>query len=45
MMTVGLHCPCIGKPARFAALKRFVEYVAGKEGGVGGDEDADRGAF
>ncbi|PGH16036.1 hypothetical protein AJ79_02016 [Helicocarpus griseus UAMH5409] len=32
MMTIGLHCRCIGKPARFAALKRFVEYVAGKEG-------------
>ncbi|KAL2010602.1 hypothetical protein VTN00DRAFT_6409 [Thermoascus crustaceus] len=32
MMTVGLHCRCIGKPARFAALKRFVEYIAEKEG-------------
>jgi len=32
MMTVGLHCRCIGKPARFAALKRFAEYIAAKEG-------------
>ncbi|KAK0644770.1 Chitin deacetylase 1 [Lasiodiplodia hormozganensis] len=32
MMTVGLHCRCIGKPARFAALKKFVEYISEKEG-------------
>jgi peptidoglycan/xylan/chitin deacetylase (PgdA/CDA1 family) len=32
MMTVGLHCRCIGKPARFAALQKFVEYIAAKEG-------------
>lgn len=32
MMTIGLHCRCIGKPARFAALKKFVEYIAAKEG-------------
>lgn len=32
MMTVGLHCRCIGKPARFAALKKFAEYIAAKEG-------------
>jgi peptidoglycan/xylan/chitin deacetylase (PgdA/CDA1 family) len=32
MMTVGLHCRIIGKPGRFAELKRFVEYVSGKEG-------------
>jgi len=31
MMTVGLHCRIIGKPGRFAALKRFVEYIAQKE--------------
>ncbi|KAF1977326.1 glycoside hydrolase/deacetylase [Bimuria novae-zelandiae CBS 107.79] len=30
MMTSGLHCRCIGKPARFAALKKFVEYIAAK---------------
>jgi putative urate catabolism protein len=27
MMSVGLHCRLIGKPARFQALKRFVDYV------------------
>lgn len=32
MMTVGLHCRIAGKPGRYAALKRFVQYVAGKEG-------------
>ncbi|THW28630.1 glycoside hydrolase/deacetylase [Aureobasidium pullulans] len=32
MMTIGLHCRCIGKPARFAALKKFVEYIEQKEG-------------
>jgi peptidoglycan/xylan/chitin deacetylase (PgdA/CDA1 family) len=32
MMTVGLHCRIIGKPGRFAELKRFCEYVASKEG-------------
>ena len=32
MMTVGLHCRIIGKPGRFAELKRFCEYVANKEG-------------
>lgn len=32
MMTIALHCRCIGKPARFAALKKIVEYIASKEG-------------
>jgi peptidoglycan/xylan/chitin deacetylase (PgdA/CDA1 family) len=32
MMTIGLHCRCIGKPARFAALKKFVEYISQKPG-------------
>lgn len=32
MMTIGLHCRCTGKPARLAALKKFVEYIAEKEG-------------
>jgi len=32
MMTVGLHCRVAGKPARFAALKKFVEYISSKEG-------------
>ncbi|MBN9241670.1 MAG: allantoinase PuuE [Mesorhizobium sp.] len=27
MMTVGLHCRLIGRPGRFGALKRFIEYV------------------
>ena len=29
MMSVGLHCRLIGRPGRFMALKRFVEYVKG----------------
>ena len=32
MMTVGLHCRIIGRPGRFGALKKFVEYIEGKEG-------------
>lgn len=31
MMTVALHCRCVGKPARFAALKKFVEYIKEKD--------------
>ncbi|TNE37597.1 MAG: allantoinase PuuE [Alphaproteobacteria bacterium] len=27
MMSIGLHCRLIGRPGRFAALKRFVDYV------------------
>ncbi len=27
MMTIGLHCRLIGRPGRFGALKRFVDYV------------------
>ncbi|MGB3897307.1 MAG: allantoinase PuuE [Mesorhizobium sp.] len=27
MMTIGLHCRLIGRPGRFGALKRFIEYV------------------
>ena len=27
MLSLGLHCRLIGKPARFAALKRFIEYT------------------
>ena len=30
MMSVGLHCRIIGKPARAAALRRFIEYVRSK---------------
>ena len=31
MMSIGLHCRLAGRPGRFAALKRFVEYVRGHE--------------
>lgn len=31
MMTIALHCRCIGKPGRFMALKRIVDYIASKE--------------
>lgn len=31
MMSVGLHCRIIGRPGRFAALKRFIEYVAQRQ--------------
>ncbi|MBE1301687.1 MAG: allantoinase PuuE [Alteromonadaceae bacterium] len=27
MLSIGLHCRIVGRPARFAALKRFIEYV------------------
>ena len=27
MLSIGLHCRIIGRPARLAALKRFIEYV------------------
>ena len=27
MMSVGLHCRLVGRPGRFAALKRFVDYA------------------
>lgn len=32
MMTIGLHCRIIGRPGRFAALKKFVEEIGKKEG-------------
>ncbi|RMV81038.1 Polysaccharide deacetylase protein [Pseudomonas amygdali pv. tabaci] len=31
MLSIGLHCRLIGRPARLAALKRFIEYVKGHE--------------
>ncbi len=31
MMSIGLHCRLVGRPGRFAALQRFVEYVQGHE--------------
>ncbi|MDB5554832.1 MAG: putative chitooligosaccharide deacetylase protein [Rhizobium sp.] len=27
MMSVGLHCRLVGRPARAAGLRRFIEYV------------------
>lgn len=30
-MTIATHCRCIGKPGRFQALKKIVEYIAAKE--------------
>ncbi len=27
MMSVGLHCRIVGRPARFAALQRFLDYI------------------
>lgn len=32
MMSIGLHCRVIGKPSRFMALKKFLDYVAQHEG-------------
>ena len=31
MMSVGLHCRLIGRPARFAALQRFLDYILSKD--------------
>ena len=31
MMSVGLHCRVIGKPSRFMALKKFLDYVQSHE--------------
>jgi putative urate catabolism protein len=31
MMSVGLHCRLVGRPGRAAALKRFIDYIAGKD--------------
>lgn len=30
MMTIATHCRCIGKPGRFSALKKIVEYISSK---------------
>ena len=29
MLSIGLHCRIVGRPARLAALKRFIEYIQG----------------
>ncbi|WP_432451986.1 allantoinase PuuE [Agarivorans sp. QJM3NY_29] len=31
MMSIGLHCRIIGKPGRFQALKKFLDYVQGHQ--------------
>jgi allantoinase len=31
MLSIGLHCRIIGRPARMAGLQRFIEYVQGHE--------------
>ncbi|MNG23115.1 hypothetical protein D3C84_1076790 [compost metagenome] len=31
MLSIGLHCRLIGRPARLASLKRFLEYAKGHE--------------
>ncbi len=31
MMSIGLHCRLVGRPGRFASLKRFVDYVRAHE--------------
>ncbi len=32
MMSIGLHCRIVGRPARMAALKRFIDYAQGHSG-------------
>jgi peptidoglycan/xylan/chitin deacetylase (PgdA/CDA1 family) len=32
MMSVGLHCRIVGRPARMAGLRKFIEYAQAKEG-------------
>ena len=31
MLSIGLHCRLIGRPGRFAALQRFLDYIQGHE--------------
>jgi urate oxidase len=31
MMSLGLHCRLVGMPGRFAGLRRFVDYIKGKD--------------
>ena len=31
MMSIGLHCRLVGRPGRFAALARFLDYIAGHD--------------
>lgn len=32
MMSIGMHCRTLGKPSRFMALKKFLDYVQSHEG-------------
>lgn len=32
MMSIGLHCRIVGRPARLAGLRKFIEYAKAKEG-------------
>lgn len=32
MLSIGLHCRIVGRPARLAGLKRFIDYVQTKDG-------------
>lgn len=34
MMSIGLHCRIIGRPGRIQSLKRFLDYINGKEAWV-----------
>jgi allantoinase len=31
MLNIGIHCRLLGRPGRFMAIKRFVEYIASHE--------------
>ena len=31
MLSIGMHCRLLGRPARMAALARFIDYVKGHE--------------
>jgi peptidoglycan/xylan/chitin deacetylase (PgdA/CDA1 family) len=31
MLSIGMHCRLLGRPARLAALERFIQYVKGFE--------------
>ena len=33
MLSVGMHCRLLGRPGRFAALRRFMDYIASHERG------------
>jgi peptidoglycan/xylan/chitin deacetylase (PgdA/CDA1 family) len=32
MMSVGLHCRLVGRPGRFRALQRFLDYAQSRDG-------------